>query len=297
MQNKHQEHFEDFILTGDFRALDAILRDYDLSTKVDGSPGIIFGTDPSNGKFFCGTKSVLNKLKKKICYSVEDIYAYYDVNTQSNLIEVLTACFKYLPRINGIYQGDFIGFQGSDEYKPNTLIYKFPEVVSEKIIIAVHTQWFTESELKDAYVVGPAPQFDSDEFVRFVDTSAYQIAERDDFSDVVGFVKQMATTVTFATDKEAQEIKKQINACIREDREVNPEDFDNSDLISLWKLTESVKLDFLHFCRSSNVPASYLGYDQVNQEGFVLQNDEIIVKFVNRSCFSRANFLMEKGWK
>jgi hypothetical protein len=290
MQNKHQEHFEDFILTGDVRALNAILGTYHLSTKIDGSPSIIFGTDPSNGQFFCGTKSVLNKVKKKICYSVEDIYRLYDVNTQASLIEVLTACFKYLPRISGIYQGDFIGFQGSDEYKPNTITYKFPEVVSQKMVIAVHTQWETKGELKDAYVVGPAPQFESDDLVLFVNTEARQVAESDDFSEVVGFIQQMATIVTFATDKEAQEIKKQINACIRENREINPDDFDNPAVISLWKLVESVKLDFLHFCRAANAPDAYIDGERINQEGFVLQTDELIAKFVDRRSFSYHNF-------
>lgn len=291
MQNKHQEHFEDYLLTGDFRALDSILNEYHLSTKIDGAPSVIFGTDPATGKFCVGTKSIFNKVKKKICYSVEDIYDLYDVDTHPNLIEVLVACLKYLPRVSGIYQGDFIGFQGSDEYKPNTLVYKFPEVIQQKIILAVHTEWKTDGELKDAYVYGTAPKFDDTDYVKFVNTDAYQTADCDDFVEVIGFIKQMATMVEFATVKQAKEIQKELNACIREGREILPENFENPNLISLWKVAESVKLDFLHFCRANGAPESYLYGEKVNQEGFVLRNDEILVKFVNRRVFSHANFV------
>jgi hypothetical protein len=33
-----------------------------------------------------------------------------------------------LPRLDAIIQADFIGFGGSDEYTPNTITYKFPDV-------------------------------------------------------------------------------------------------------------------------------------------------------------------------
>ena len=287
MQNKHQEHFEDFILTGDFRALDAILGNFHLSTKIDGSPAIVFGMNPAKGEFFVGTKSVFNKVKIKIAHSHEEIDALYS----GQVADILHACFDYLPRTKSILQCDFLGFGNTDNVKPNTITYQFPEVVSQKIIVSVHTEWATEGELKDAYVVGSAPQLESDDCVLFVDNTARLIAERDDFSEVVSFIKQMGTLVEFATPKEAQAIKKQINACIRENREVNPDEFENPAVISLWKLAESVKLDFLHFCRADNAPDAYVGGERINQEGFVLRNDEILVKFVNRRVFSYANFV------
>ena len=72
MQNKHQEHFEDTILTGDLSALHFFETDYEVSLKIDGSPSIVFGTNPTNGKFFVCTKSAFNKVKKlKINYAVK----------------------------------------------------------------------------------------------------------------------------------------------------------------------------------------------------------------------------------
>ena len=293
MQNKHQEHFEDLTLTGDFRGLNAILSSFSLSTKIDGSPSLVFGTNPATNKFFLGTKSVFNQIKIKIAHSHEEIDAFYS----NEVAEILHACFDVLPRTPKILQGDFIGFSGKQEYTPNTITYKFSEVISEKILISVHTEWATESELKNAYVVGSAPKISHTKFVKFIPTEAQLIVDTDDFQEVIGFLKQCATTVTFATEKEAKEIKKQINSCIRENRPINPEDFSNSNLISLWKLAESIKLDFLHFCRAINAPDSYIGYEQVNQEGFVLQNDEVILKFVDRYSFSRSNFLQQKSWQ
>ena len=287
MKNLHQDHFEDFILTGDFRALNALTKDFHLSTKIDGSPAVVFGKNPATGKFFVSTKSAFNKVKIKLCHSHEEIDSHF----KGEVADILHDCFDYLPRTNSIFQCDFLGFGNSDVVQPNTISYLFSEVVTQKIIVSVHTQWATEGELKDAYVMGSAPQFESDDDVYFVDNSAHQTVDCEDFVDVIGFIKQMATTVTFATEKEVKEIKKQINACIWENREIIPEEFDNPTLISLWKVAESVKLDFLHFCRADRAPASYLYGEEINHEGFVLQNEEVIVKFVNRRVFSHANFL------
>ena len=287
MKNLHQDHFEDFILTGDFRALNALTKDFHLSTKIDGSPAVVFGKNPATGKFFVSTKSAFNKVKIKLCHSHEEIDSHF----QGEVADILHDCFDYLPRTNSIFQCDFLGTGNSDVVQPNTISYLFSEVVTQKIIVSVHTQWATEGELKDAYVIDSAPQFESDDDVYFVDNSAHQNVDCEDFVDVIGFIKQMATTVTFATEKEVKEIKKQINACIWENREIIPEEFDNPALISLWKVAESVKLDFLHFCRADRAPASYLYGEEINHEGFVLQNEEVIVKFVNRRVFSHANFL------
>ena len=73
MKRLHLEHPEDTILTGDLSVLDAFLSPNDYSVKIDGSPAIVWGTNPDNGKFFVGTKSVFNKKTPKVNYTVEDI--------------------------------------------------------------------------------------------------------------------------------------------------------------------------------------------------------------------------------
>ena len=134
-KNLHIEHPEDTILTGDLSVLDLLLAEGNLSVKIDGAPAIVWGVNPATGNFFVGTKSVFNKIKIKINESHQDI----DANHTGNVAEILHKCFDYLPRHDGIFQGDFIGFGGSDEYTPNTITYKFDNIVSEEIIIAPHT--------------------------------------------------------------------------------------------------------------------------------------------------------------
>ena len=45
-----------------------------------------------------------------------------------------------MPHNDGIYQGDFIGYGGSDTHTPNTITYKFDNVIDD-IIVATHTQY------------------------------------------------------------------------------------------------------------------------------------------------------------
>lgn len=297
MKNLHLEHPEDTILNGDLTVLDWFVTAGTLSVKMDGAPAIVWGTNPENGKFFVGTKSVFNKKKIKICYTQEDVFALYDEATHASLIEILCACLKYLPRYDGeqfIYQGDFIGFGGSDEYKPNTITYKFPEVVRHNIIIAPHTEYYTETTMQDAvaYPMNNLVLANTD-FVKFVKPQAYILHNQDSFADVeevCNFARQMATTCTFVQGKELAELKKQINACIRENREVEDNAFGcDPNLIRLWKLVKSIKEDCLFLCRN-NGPEAYIGHDRIDAEGYVMSNEFGMFKLVNREVFSYANF-------
>ena len=67
MQNKHIEHIEDSILTGDLSAIETLYNPQNVSVKMDGSPAIVWGTNPSNGKFFVGTSSCVQQEKDPYC--------------------------------------------------------------------------------------------------------------------------------------------------------------------------------------------------------------------------------------
>ena len=97
MKNTHIEHPEDLILTGDLTVLDLLLADGHLSTKMDGAPAVVWGTNPATGKFFVGTKSVFNKVKIKINESHADI----DQNHTGEVAKILHACFDWLPATHG----------------------------------------------------------------------------------------------------------------------------------------------------------------------------------------------------
>jgi len=99
----------------------------------------------------------------------------------------------------------------------------------------------------------------------------------------------MAQLVTFADKKEAAELKVALNKCIREGREVVPETFNNSRLISYWFLIKSIKDDMLFLMRN-NGPKAYINDRQCGGEGYVKTNEFGMFKLVNREQFSHANF-------
>ena len=293
MKNTHLEHPEDSILNGDLTVLDWFVNPGTLSVKIDGAPAIVFGTNPENGKFFVGTKSVFNKKKIKICYTQEDVFALYDEETHASLIEILCACLKYLPRTETIYQADFIGFGGCDEYTPNTITYKFSEIVRQTIIVAPHTCYYAENDIRDAVAMPDRAIWNDTETVKFVKPEAYIVHNQESFADVEDvckFARQVATTARFATDKEAAKIKQQINARIRAGMRIHEDDFEcDPNLIRLWILVKTIKEDCLFLCRNLG-PEAYIGQDRIDAEGYVMTNEFGMFKLVNREVFSYANF-------
>jgi hypothetical protein len=289
MQNKHQEHPEDTILTGDLSVLDWFVTPGNLSVKIDGSPAIVWGIDPACGEFFVGTKAVFNKKKIRIAHSHEEI----DLHYEGNVANILHSCFDCLPRLKTIYQADFIGFGGSDEYTPNTITYKFPGIVYQNIIVAPHTCYYAETDLRDAVAYPDRSVWNDTAVVKFVKPNAYILHNQESFADVeevCKFARQVATTAQFVTDRKAGEIKRQINARIREGMRIHEDDFEcDPNLIRLWLLVKTIKEDCLFLCRNDG-PAAYIGGDRIDAEGYVLTNEFGMFKLINREVFSRANF-------
>jgi len=294
MQNIHLEHPEDCILTGDLSVLDWMYEtESDISVKIDGAPAIVWGRNPANGKFFVGTKSVFNKVKIKINHSHEEI----DTNYQGKVASILHACFDSLPRTSFIYQGDFIGFGGDDTYRPNTITYKFPEVITQSVIIAPHTQYDCDDNLRNAVAYPISKQFVDTLDVKWVQPEASICPYREDIEDVCKFAKQMSTLCEFATVKEATEIKKQINACIRVGSDVKDGFIDcDPNLLRLWKLVQSIKMDLFCFIEREDEISCKIDGNESDHEGYVLSNKFGTYKIVDRRQFSRANFILPKSW-
>ena len=291
MKNTHLQHPEDSILTGDLTALDWLLSDGDLSVKIDGAPAIVWGTNPQTGNFFVGTKSVFNKKLIKINETHDDI----DRNHSGVVANILHHCFDCLPSFDGIVQGDFIGFGGDDTFCPNTITYIFDEVIDQNIIIAPHTFYATDGELKDAYVIEDSFDFDDTESCKFVQPDAWQVDE--DFDEVVAFAKQMSCMCEFLSDKQSQQVQQQLNSVIRAGLDIDDLTMDalafanqiDVNVLRLWSLVKSIKDDMLFLMRN-NGPKAYIGNRQCGGEGYVKTNDFGMFKYVNREQFSHANF-------
>ena len=295
MKNTHLNHPEDCILTGDLSVLNWFTAKSKITVKIDGSPAIVFGTNPENGKFFVGTKSVFNKIKIKINHSHEEI----DVNHTGKVAEVLHACYDYLPRIDGIIQGDFIGYGGSDTYRPNTITYKFPKVITKPIIFAPHTT-YSGSNLRDCSASFGA-KVRACSTVLWVRPRVSLTDDREDILDFCNFARQMSTLCEFVSEKEAIKIKKEINLCIRENRKVCEYEIAekcncDKNLIRLWKLVESIKMDLFFYIRADRNISCEIDGRSSEHEGYVITNKFGSYKVVNRTEFSRLNFALEKNW-
>jgi hypothetical protein len=293
MKNTHIEHPEDSILTGDLSVLDWFTARGHLSVKIDGAPAIVWGIDPATDTFFVGTKAVFNKKKLRIAHSHDEIDQHYE----GNVANILHSCFDYLPRVNGIIQGDFIGFGGETEYTPNLITYQFPEVVDQQIIVAPHTRYEANDDLRDSWAIPLTVNLESTDSVLFVKPDAYILHGQTSFADVeevCNFARQMSTTVQFVDNKGAAHLKKVFNTFIKVGAVLDDEalaiagDCD-INLIRLWKLVKSIKEDCLFLCRN-NGPAAYIKQDRIDAEGYVLSNEFGMFKLVNREVFSHYNF-------
>jgi hypothetical protein len=175
-KNLHLEHLEDNVLnrgvSGAREAIDFLrsLRNMlagqtgskmNVTTKWDGAPAIFVGTNPENGQFFVGTKSVFAK-NAKLNYTDKDI----DENhAGEGLNQKLKLALAFLPKlgIKGILQGDMM-FSKSDikketidgeeyiTFQPNTIVYAVPvksklaqTMLAAQIGIVFHTSYSGKS--------------------------------------------------------------------------------------------------------------------------------------------------------
>ena len=304
MPNTHIEHPEDSILSGDLRVLRWFTEDGNISVKIDGSPAIVWGTNPATKKFFVGTKSVFNKKLIKINHSHREI----DKNHTGFVAEVLHACFDNLPKSKKVYQGDFIGFGGDYIYRPNTITYRFDKIIKQNIIIAPHTEYHVKQDLKDAIGV-PIHKLPISRYktrVKFVRPLAEIHNDNESIRSKCNFARQMATLCEFPTKSSVvNNIKKQLNACIREGLEVTDliqegiaiSNKVDVNVIRLWKLVESIKLELFHYILvEDSIGCEIAGHD-VDHEGYVLENKFGTFKIVDREVFSYHNFNISKNRK
>ena len=295
MQNIHIEHPEDSILNGDLSVLNWFTANSNVTVKIDGSPAIVWGRNPSTGNFFVGTKSVFNKIKIKINESHQQI----DNNHQGEVAEILHHCFDYLPRTNNIYQGDFIGFGGNSTYCPNTITYDFPEKLTQNIIIAPHTYYEAPTNrLRDCIRQPLKNRLTDTSHVLFVRPNVKISDQLDDIQDVCNFAKQIATLCEFPSNKQVTRIKKQLNTCIREGLEIDDltlealasDNLIDINVLRLWKLVESIKMDMFCYLHPDDDIECTIDGHFVDHEGYVMWNEFGLFKIVDRRTFSYHNF-------
>jgi len=294
LQNTHLEHPEDLILTGNLDVLEALYDcESNISVKIDGAPAIVWGTNPETGNFFVGTKSVFNKRKIKINESHDDI----DMNHGHvpEVCDILHACFHFLPQIDGIIQGDFIGFGGQKVYRPNTITYEFPQTILQKIIIAPHTMYHSDTKLSEAVVIDETPDLFTNEDVYVVQPCVDKIHTGAEPPPV------NMDKVQFMDKKQAKDVKQVINSLIKNNVELTDsvlfDLFHDIYLVNLYQMVIEIKEDLMESLIVHGCPQSYIETDDMvleTGEGFVLKSIFGMIKLVNREAFSYANFTSSK---
>jgi len=295
MKNKHIEHPEDSILNGDLSVLNWFTADSHISVKIDGSPAIVWGTNPANNKFFVGTKSVFNKKLIKINHNHADV----DRNHKGKVADILHLCLDNLPFTDNIYQGDYLGCGGTDSFNPNTIRYDFPDKVFQEIVIAPHTVYFAKKDLRDAVAVPMDFTLIDTLNCKFVQPEVTLKEDRDSMIDRCNFARQIATLCEFPNDKQVKTIKRQLNTCIREEIEIDDLTLDalasdneiDVNVLRLWQLVRSMKWDLFSFIERDDEIECYINDEECDHEGYVISNDYGTFKIVDRDVFSKNNFL------
>jgi hypothetical protein len=296
MKNKHLDHPEDAILLEGREGLNKVLnffreKNSQLSVKYDGSPAVVWGINPENKKFFVGTKSVFNKIKIKINYT------HYDIEINHGhtpaVASILHMCLEKLPRVEGIYQGDFIGYGGGSEYTPNTITYNFNDIVDEDIIIAAHTTYSGDT-IKDSVASFGCDKLASEE-CKFLNTNANFLGRDYKVGWNITLCGIFSLYVNYPTDVVGRQLKTYINSYIRmglpiDAKKIAKETKCNVNLIRLYNMVTNIKEMLMGGIESYENVYLSIGSDPCEHEGYVMSNKHGTYKLIKRHGFSHANF-------
>ena len=179
-KNTHMMHAEDLILTNGydgalhvleyFKSIKDMLSpggviDGKITSKWDGSPAIICGIDPADGKFFVGTKAAFSREPKLIKKPADAAKLYGD---KPALAKKLLIARQYLSKlgIGGVLQGDFMfdtstkvhmNMEGKQmiTFTPNTITYAVPldsdigRVINRARMGIVFHTWYDGEKLSE----------------------------------------------------------------------------------------------------------------------------------------------------
>ena len=224
-QLKHLEHLEDEMLNygvdgckaavSFLKELKKMLGNQESSgfmqTKWDGAPSIICWTNPMNGLFFVVTKSVFAKTNPKLCYTHDDVDAFYD----GDLAIKLKTSLDYFSGlgIDGVVQGDLL-YTESDlkaesingerlyTFRPNTITYAIPTdhpigvaAKRAKIGVVFHTHYTGSYVPEMQAAAGAKVDGNSDVLVVKNDTPMHRVgfsrAEMQKFDSYISKIERM----------------------------------------------------------------------------------------------------------
>jgi len=310
----HIPHLEDLLILRGTDALndiiDVLYYKDSFSIKYDGAPAVLFGTCPTENKFFVATKSFFNKTPK-INYNVEDITRNHGKSPE--LVNKLTYIFPLLEDLfhndlsvthqSSIIQGDllFLGsnLDGTNTFTPNTITYKFdsPHRVYYDIGIALHTHY--DTQLKSSTSISDnvlkTPQLDRSFYAPQTSVSRGRGGDGKLSSFLYSLANFNRCAKNFKPDPKNVVL---VNKLIRNNEELtiyNLQDiFNNEEFVILYLKVKAAKeflISMLDKTYGRNGLIKSINDVSCGHEGFVTRlNDNTPVKLVNRKAFSYANF-------
>jgi hypothetical protein len=337
-KNKHINHIEDEMFINGHEGLGFVIRTFEhlldmlegkpslvhLSTKWDGSPAIVCGKNPENGKFFVGTKSVFNKKTPKLNYTFEDIQANH---SDLQLQQKLKICLEELSKlgIENVLQGDMMFMSNTLEIKtrnnrwwfgftPNTLTYEIPwradsPLTTANLGIVFHTSYEGETiQEMEAHPDVDLSKLNIPQNVWCIDATPKLLPVP------VGSLHNRLDTIRLLAERVDPERlkfhKKSLNYLLKSMNEkIREGNVRFSNTYCLTSLGEEIndvhhamvafKLSLLgEFHMNDDIEIFHLG-ERTTHEGYVVTNTVTNkrTKLVNRAKFSRMNMLATKPWK
>ena len=212
---------------------------------------------------------------------------------------ILHMCLEKLPRVEGVYQGDFIGYGGGNEYTPNTITYKFDDTVEEDIIVAAHTT-YEGKVLKNMCALYGCDSIVSEE-VKFLNTDAKFRSRDYRIGLYIAAARVASNFIKFPNEGEGKKIKIAVNKYIREGRELDvyqlsKETGFGKNLFQLYKFLIEIKELLMESVKTFESVDCFICDDKSSHEGYVMTNEYGTFKLINRKQFSYANFNLNKKW-
>jgi hypothetical protein len=263
---KHLEHAEDHIIHGGDEGVAHAANNLDdlhslltggkskskITTKYDGSPSVVFGINPENGKFFVASKSAFN-VNPKLNYTEKDIEANHGhaPGLVSKLKSALAHLPKVMPKEGGVYQGDFLYDKpdiedegGKYKFAPNTITYAAPKdsaqgrkIAASQIGFVVHTKYKgkTLADMKAGFDVDHSkfkqdpdvnlvnPEVNDTNKTRYTSSMQAQYAKHREAADEA--YRNTGSDVLEALSKHDAFIKPYINQTVRDETTPTAKDY------------------------------------------------------------------------
>jgi len=173
-----------------------------------------------------------------------------------------------------------------------------PKKSHQEIIIAPHTYYIADKDLRDAVAYPLEYELESDDNVLYWQPKVTISSERDSIIERCKFARQIATLCEFPNDKQVKKITQQLNTCIRgridiDDITQEALAHDNNvdvNVYRLWKLVQSIKHDMFDLIERFDDVECYIEDEVCDHEGYVIVNEFGTFKIIDREYFSCANF-------